>query len=92
MKAVIQFIEKRFKKNCNWVNGNCYYFAVILKSRFPKGEIFYDIINGHFIFYYKDHYYDWLGEVEYVGNPINWNKFKEYDELQYKRIISDCIK
>lgn len=60
---VLSFIHKRFYNDCNWLNGNCYYFSIILSSRFPNGKIYYDVINGHFLFKYNNCYYDWSGKV-----------------------------
>ena len=37
MDKVIDFIKKRFKIDCDWTTGNCFYFAKILESRFPGG-------------------------------------------------------
>ena len=88
---VLDFIQRRFKDNCHWLNGNCYYFATILKNRFPKGKIYYDVISGHFIFWYQTQYYDWSGIVNPDGFLVEWNKFDEYDSLQKKKIIEDCI-
>ena len=59
----IDFINRRFKEDCNWINGNCYYFALILRDRFPGGIIYYDVINGHFIYQYNGNYYDWTGII-----------------------------
>ena len=56
MNDIIQFINKRFKNDCDWINGNCYYFAVILKDRFPEGSIFYDVTCGHFVFEYNNQF------------------------------------
>ena len=89
---VTSFIRRRFSKDCDWINGNCFYFATILHRRFPKGKIYYDVIDGHFVFKYKDKYYDWTGEVHPDGKLVKWNSFDKYDELQKKRIIRDCIK
>lgn len=91
MDNVIEFIKRRFKKDCNWIDGNCYYFAIILKDRFPDGKIFYDVINGHFIFLYEDKYYDWTGCIKPDGFLVEWDRFNEYDHLQRQRIITDCI-
>lgn len=88
---VIKFINKRFKKDCDWLNGNRFYFAIILKSRFPEGKIFYDVINGHFVFLYNDVYYDWTGCIKPDGYLVDWDKFDEYDSLQKKVIIRDCL-
>lgn len=91
MDEVLEFINRRFKNDCNWINGNCYYFALILNDRFPDGEIYYDVIYGHFIYFYNGKYYDWSGEVQQYGYIVNWSKFDEYDSLQKKHIIEGCL-
>ena len=55
---VLEFIYRRFPKDSDWVNGNCYYFSLILQDRFPGGEIYYDVIDGHFLYCYNGKYYD----------------------------------
>ena len=92
MDEVLEFIERRFKKDCDWINGNCYYFAVILQERFPGGIIYYDVIDGHFLYFYNENYYDWVGIVKPTGVLIDWDRFGEYDSLQKKVIIRDCVK
>ena len=91
MNEVLEFINRRFKSDCNWLNGNCYYFAVILKDRFPLGNLYYDIIYGHFIFKYEDYYYDWTGKVNQKGKLVKWDEFEKYDRLQKACIVRDCI-
>jgi hypothetical protein len=91
MDNVIEFINRRFKNDCNWLNGNCYYFSIILKDRFPEGKIFYDVINGHFIFLYNGRYYDWTGYIKPDGYLVEWEQFDKYDSLQKKVIIRDCL-
>lgn len=91
MDEVTEFIQRRFKLDCNWTSGNCYYFAKILKDRFPEGVIFYDVTDGHFIFLYGNKYYDWTGCITPIGHLVEWNKFEKYDCLQKERIIRDCI-
>lgn len=88
---VLEFIQRRFKKNCNWTDGNCYYFAIILKDRFPEGEVFYDVLYGHFVFKYLNKYYDWSGIVNSFGYLVCWDTFDDYDSLLKQRIIRDCI-
>ena len=89
---ILEFIHRRFKNDCNWLDGNCYYFAVILKDRFPDGKIFYDVVLGHFVFAYDGHMYDWNGLVNLDKRYlIEWDKFDEYDSLQKQVIIRDCI-
>lgn len=88
---IIEFIQRRFKKDCDWLNGNCYYFALILKDRFPEGTIYYDVIDGHFIYKYHSKYYDWGGIAKPSDHVVEWDKFAEYDSLQKERIIQNCI-
>lgn len=88
---VLDFIQRRFERDCNWLDGNCYYFAIILKDRFPEGELYYDVIYGHFVFQYQNQYYDWTGVVKSTGYLVNWDKFDEYDFLQKEIIVRDCI-
>lgn len=91
MDEVLDFINRRFNQDCNWISGNCYYFAIILKDRFHDGNIYYDVINGHFIFEYQNNYYDWTGNIKPDGCLILWDKFEEYDSLQRQRVIIDCL-
>ena len=91
MNEILEFIKRRFPVDCNWTTGNCYYFAIILLSRFPEGAVYYDVINGHFIFKCDDHYYDWTGIIEPDGYLVEWNKFDEYDSLLKQRIMRDCL-
>lgn len=91
INEILEFIHRRFPADCNWLSGNCYYFSYILSSRFPDGKIYYDVINGHFVFYHSGIFYDWTGIVKLKDNFIEWDKFDEYDSLQKQRIIRDCI-
>ena len=45
-----------------FLNGYCFYFAIILKNRFP-GQIFYDPVEGHFVTLIGDDFYDITGCV-----------------------------
>ena len=95
---ISDFICRRFESDSHWLDGNCYYFAVILRDRFPGGNILYDVVEGHFLYHYAGRLYDWRGDVsekylagEYNDSLIDWNTFDEYDSLQKKYIIRDCI-
>ncbi len=90
-KKIKEFINRRFPKDCNWKNGNCYFFAVILQSVFG-GDIYYDVINGHFLLQIENNCYDWSGKVDNCGLLVKWNDFEQYDRLQKDRIIRDCLK
>jgi hypothetical protein len=84
---VLQFI-KRFNDD-KWLTGNCYYFAIILKERF-NGIIYYDVINSHFITLIDNIFYDFNG-ITIPDKPIKWDSFKEYDYIQYNRILKEII-
>ncbi len=93
-EPVLEFIQRRFpvEGNGNWTTGNCYYFAVILKSRFPDATIFYDVVDGHFVTRIEDSYWDYTGEIfPESDNLVPWEKFQEYDYLQFLQIIHDCL-
>ena len=92
MDNVNEFIYRRFPTDNKWLSGNCYYFAVILKARFPDGTIWYDVIDGHFVFSLNEKYYDWRGQVfPLCEHLVEWDKFDQYDELQKQRIVSGCV-
>lgn len=92
---VTEFMTNRFKYDCEWKNGNCYFFACILKERFPKGKIVYDLINCHFMFQLKNYYYDWINRYEKDEFPdtsiVIWNKYKSIDPTHYNRINRQVI-
>lgn len=90
---IYDFITSRFPKESHWMDGNCYYFAVILQTRFG-GKIFYDVIHGHFVTEIDGVNYDWSGKYEYDNDCvlIPWEDFQQYDEVQYQRIVDCCIK
>lgn len=90
-QKILEFIHRRFPQDCDWINGNCYFFAIILQSSFG-GKIYYDVINGHFLAKIDEFYYDWTGKSKEFGVLVEWSKFDEYDQLQKERIIKDCIK
>lgn len=98
MDKIEEFINRRFQSNCDWLEGNCYYFARILKMRF-KGEIWYDLVEGHFLFRNFDKFYDWSGlreeydfdKPETVENLVKWADYKRVDPVHYERIVRDVI-
>lgn len=90
--TIEDFISKRFKTDCEWLSGNCYYFAVILKERFG-GDIYYDDIFGHFTVMIEGKLYDWKGHHKITEDEhwIKWDEYDEYDSFLKQRIIRDCI-
>ena len=92
---ILEFIHRRFKKDSDWHNGNCYFFALILNDVF-EGQIVYDQIDGHFLFENRHGaLYDWFGIREYDDKrkkaitPLN--TIKETDKPFYDRIVRDCM-
>lgn len=92
MDKIEQFIQKRFTKDCNWLNGNCYYFSIILQDRFPNGKIIYEPIDGHFLYKVKNKCYDFLGMHELPSDYYIWDELEAQEPNLYKRIKKDCIK
>lgn len=92
MLIIEEFIKRRFPNDSNWLSGNCYHFASVLSSVF-SGELYYDVVAGHFLFKLSDDncYYDWSGKVTNYGHLVKWKDFDEYDALQRERIVRDCI-
>lgn len=95
-QQVIDFIHRRFPDKSDWMTGNCYFFAQILASRFV-GEVVYDPIDGHFLFYgYDEKFYDWTGRRHYTEEQISkfvmWPGYAVSDPLHYSHIWRDCVK
>lgn len=90
---VLEFINRRFSStDAHWQDGNCYYFATILKERFPSGKIMYDPIANHFLFRYRGKVYDSKGLDTEARKLYDWNKYREFDYLDYNRVVKYCIK
>ena len=92
---ILDFIFRRFhnenddKEESKWMNGNCFYFAVILSTRFC-GEVYYDLVNGHFVTKIDGAYYDWtrIANID-EKNLVDWFEYR--DHVHKERIIRDCI-
>ena len=95
---VIEFINRRFSNESNWLSGNCYYFAIILKERFCNhdSELYYDLIEGHFTCKIDGTFYDWQGIVNYDSEYATkyvkkWSTYHIEDEIHWNRIVKDVI-
>ena len=106
MDEVTEFIRRRFKTDCKWTDGNCYYFAVILvrfaaltykgvvlKARFPSAEIYYEVILGHFLAKINGRFYDYKGvfKPEEKSVLIPFDNLERYDRFVYKSVIEGCV-
>lgn len=89
---ISEFISRRFPHEDKWLNGNCYWFALILCEAFSL-SLYYLEIENHFIA--KDeatgHYYDWSGRIGLTEKPISWSDLSKRDDLLADRIIRDCV-
>lgn len=76
---VEDFIKKRFSADNRWLSGNCLWFSLILKKRFPGGRIYYLPVSGHFVYKYRGKYYDWTGEVYPTEKKVLLSYIKRTD-------------
>ena len=99
-ERILNFIKRRFPNEDNWLTGNCYWFAQILYhyitliDPWQRKYFVYDVVYGHFYLYCDGWYYDWNGAHETLPEgsyDVRWDKFEEYDDLQYDRIVEDCL-
>lgn len=93
---VIEFINEFAKagpqvKDC-FLHGNCFWFAYILRGRFPKGYIVYDAVANHFGFKLNDEVYDITGKVSDLYNWESWGAYHLKDPKHAERIEKYCIK
>ena len=86
---ILEFIKRRFKTDCDWDSGNCYYFSVILQSRFG-GELYYDPIIGHFYLKTTVGNFDFNGEYT-PDSELKLNDIKQDDPIWYFRLVKDCM-
>lgn len=88
-----EFINRRFKQDCDWLTGNCYYFAAILKIRFPYLEIVYFPVAGHFATLYRriNYFYDYRGKYQTKEVFYFWNELRNVEPNLFERIVKDCV-
>ncbi len=75
-------------------NGMCWYFTVILQSRFgDNSEVVYDPIVNHFATEIDGHIYDITGDIS-LDPQYHWEYWPIYSRLdaaERSRIYRDCI-
>ena len=87
-----KFIHKRELEEV-FLYGNCYYFAIILKHRFPRVQIYYSYSVDHFVVRYKNHLYDISGDVtdKYPLNTLTrWSSLSK-DEREFIQRDDICF-
>ena len=85
------WIANRFPEDSHWTTGNCFFFATILQAAFPGGDIVYDPIEGHFLYSYNNHFYDYYGEQREPDNWYFWDHYSEIDESHWRHVMRDCV-
>lgn len=94
MDDIVSFAHGRFADN-RWLDGNCYYFATILKARFSNLRIVYLPIPGHFMAIDPETHllYDWASvrRESDVGPFYYWDELESEEPGLFKRITQDCI-
>ena len=96
-KEVCQFI-KEFSQfgeqviRC-FTDGNCYWFAYILHTRFPESKIMINNVQGHFACSIDDKLYDITGGIGSVYDERweDWYLYQKEEPTHSKRIKRDCI-
>lgn len=89
-QETMQFIEQFCEAKELFLNGMCYWFAVILNRRFRNSLICYDPIINHFVCKVGSAYYDASG-VARDANYIEWSEYVWSDSIHAERIIRDCM-
>lgn len=95
---ICDFVTRRFSKDCDWMNGNCLWFAQILVWRFSEElTIYYEPVVGHFYAGTQDgrFFFDWEGyynEKFLENKPILLSDIAYLDETWYSRLMRDCMK
>lgn len=82
----------------NFMNGNCYWFAQILKERFSprfRTDIAYNQIQNHFccVIYttFKIYLFDASGAVVATDEWKLWSEYRAEEPLDAARVYRDCI-
>lgn len=94
---VIKFIRsfKQFdtgEVTTTFTNGYCYYFALILHTRFPKSSIVYYAVGRHFACKIDGRVFDITGDITNKNLFFeDWEEYKKIEPIQSARIQKDCI-
>lgn len=96
-KEVCEFIE-RFKcfdtgeVTQTFLNGYCYWFALILHDRFPNSEIMYYAVGKHFACKIKNRLFDITGDITHKNLFFEpWEEYKEAYPSSAKWVTEYCI-
>ena len=88
-KTILNFIKQFESAKHMFLNGKCYWFAVILRERF-NGKLYYNPIMNHWACLINNELYDVTGMiVNTCYEP--WPDCVADDTLLYHRLINQCI-
>lgn len=83
-REVLGFISNFRGCEDAFTSGCCYWFAYILSGRFPEGQVVLAVQENHFL--------TRVGGRLYAGSfVLAWSDMAAYDELQYGRLLRDCV-
>lgn len=91
MDCVERFIQRRWSHtDAYWTDGNCYWFAHILITRFPYLHLYYLPITGHFIAGDGTNFYDATGKLQLKEKGILFTDLLHDDPTWGARLLRDC--
>ena len=90
-KEINDFLKRRWQMDADFLQGNCYWFAHILITRFPFLKLYYEPVVGHFYAGNGDLFFDWGGCTVLDHEPFLFERIEKDDPLWYSRIVRDCI-
>lgn len=88
-QEVLAFIDEFKSATKLFMEGKCYWFAVILKERF-SGQLYYDPIWNHWACLINDKLYDVTGIIQ-EGMFSPWPGVFIDDTTYYNRLVNQCI-
>lgn len=91
-EEILEFINRRWQSDSDWLTGNCWYFVSILRERFSHLKRYYVPVEGHFVAGDGKHYYDWGGEYITEQTIISWEEIYKNDPVWADRLKKYCQK
>lgn len=93
-EEILYFIGHFQKAAEIFTGGCCYWFAYILKGRFPDAEFVYLPVTGHFVSRIDNRLYDATGDVTeaFADEPrIPWDEMDQFDSNVRKSVERDVV-
>ena len=90
------FLQENEEVQSNFLYGNCYWFAVILKQRFQHQHrcyLCYNQILNHFSLGIDDELFDASGLIgpSYMPHWSDWEDYKIIEPSDSYRVVRDCV-